>query len=130
MAAALLLDTHVWAWTFAADGLLSPAARRAIAAAHTVYVSPISFFEIGQKVRLGKWPELVPFAPRLVEVLRDQGGVAAPFTPEICLSASLRDWAHRDPIDRLLAATCEQLAVPLVTRDPAFAGLDGIARIW
>ena len=49
---AVLLDTHAWVWSFADDSLLSPAARQAITAADAVHVSPISFFEIGQKVRL------------------------------------------------------------------------------
>jgi PIN domain nuclease of toxin-antitoxin system len=38
--------------------------------------------------------------------------------------------AGRDPFDRLLAATCESLDVPLVTRDPVFAGLGRVHRIW
>ena len=93
-------------------------------------MSPISFFEIGQKVRLGKWPEMAPFAARLVDVLREQGGVVAPLTPEICLRASLSDWAHRDPFDRLLAATAERIARPLVSGDPVFADLAAVHRIW
>ena len=128
--AALLLDTHAWAWSFADDTLLSPAARAAILAADAVYVSPISFFEIGQKVRLGKWPGMAPFAARLPDVLREQGGVVAPFTPEICLGASLRDWEHRDPFDRLIAATSESLSIPLVSRDPVFFGLATLRCIW
>jgi PIN domain nuclease of toxin-antitoxin system len=127
---AVLLDTHAWVWSFAEEDRLSPAARSAIASAEAVYVSPISFFEIGQKVRLGKWPEMAPWASGLAELLREQGGVAAPFTPEICLHASLRDWAHRDPFDRLLASSAELLGLPLVTKDPAFAGLESLRRIW
>ena len=76
--ASVLLDTHAWAWSFAAPSLISPAARAAIVAADAVYVSPISFFEIGQKVRLGKWPEIAEAAPRLAELLREQRGVVAP----------------------------------------------------
>ena len=37
-------------------------------------VSPISFFEIAQKVRLGKWPEMAPFISRLPALLMEQGG--------------------------------------------------------
>ena len=33
-------------------------------AADSVLVSPITFFEIAQKVRLGKWPEMEPFVSR------------------------------------------------------------------
>lgn len=127
---AVLLDTHAWVWSFAEEERLSGRAKAAIAAAEAVLVSPISFFEIGQKVRLGKWPEMEPWAPRLAEILREQGGVVAPFTPEICLHASLRDWEHRDPFDRLLASSSELLGLPLVTKDPAFAEIEALRRIW
>ena len=51
---AVLLDTHAWTWSLSSDGRLSPAAMAEIAGAELVLVSPISFFEISQKVRLGK----------------------------------------------------------------------------
>ena len=126
----VLLDTHAWVWSFTCDARLSAPARSAIEAAATVYVSPISFFEIGQKIRLGKWPEMAPFASNLAEILRDQGGIAAPFTPEICLHASLRDWEHRDPFDRLLASSAEILGIPLVSKDSVFARLQTFRCVW
>jgi PIN domain nuclease of toxin-antitoxin system len=128
--ASVLLDTHAWVWSFSAPGLLSAAACAAIESADAVLVSPISFFEIGQKARLGKWPELAPHVSRLPEVLREQGGLAAPLTPEICLEAACLDWPHRDPFDRLLAATAARLSLSLVTRDPVFAELPAVRAVW
>ena len=125
----ILLDTHVWAWTLTDVSALSARARDALVSAAAVYVSPVSFFEIGQKVRLGKWPTMAPFVSRLGDILRDQGGMIAPLTAEICLDAGLRDWPHRDPFDRLLAATCARLDATLVTRDPVFTGM-GVACVW
>lgn len=127
---AVLLDTHAWVWSFASDAHLSDRARAAILDAGAVYVSPISFFEIGQKVRIGRWPEMAPQADRLADILAGQGGLPAPFTPEICLSASLADWAHRDPFDRLIAATAETLGLPLVSKDAVFADLPGVQTVW
>ena len=95
--------------------------------ADTVLVSPISFFEIAQKVRLGKWPEMVPFVDR-PGLLEDQGGVVASFGAAVCLMAGMMDWAHRDPFDRLIAATAQQEAVSLVSADVVFDGI--VARIW
>lgn len=130
MSAPVLLDTHAWVWSFAASSRLSGAARAAIRDAAGVHVSPISFFEIGQKVRLGKWPEMAGHAAALPDLLARQGGVAAALTPRIALDAALMDWAHRDPFDRLIAATAESLSLALVTCDAAFAGRPAVRTIW
>jgi PIN domain nuclease of toxin-antitoxin system len=126
----VLLDTHAWVWSFADPDRLSRHAARAIVDAAAVHVSPISFFEIGQKVRVGKWPEMADHLTDLPELLVRQGGVAAPFTPEICLDAAGLDWDHRDPFDRLLGATARAMDVALVTCDPAFANCPGTRLVW
>ncbi|WP_049733695.1 type II toxin-antitoxin system VapC family toxin [Rhizobium ecuadorense] len=130
----LLLDTHAWAWSLTGDERLSAKAVALIEKAETILVSPISLFEIGQKVRLGKWPEMEPFIGRLPEMLQEQGGIAAALTPEICLAAAIMDWAHRDPFDRLLAATATQNGIPIISADAIFDELAGnqlwIARFW
>ena len=95
---AILLDTHTWAWSLAGDARLSQRALVAINEADIVLVSPISFFEIAQKVRLGKWPEMVPFLDQLPSLLEAQGGVVANFGVAICLMAGMMDWSHRDPV--------------------------------
>ena len=124
----ILLDTHAWAWTLSGDSRLSTAALAALERAETVLVSPVSFFEIGEKVRLGKWPEMVPFVNQLAPLLAEQGGSVAPLEPSICLNAAMMDWDHRDPFDRLLAATANYYGLPLVSADTAFDGR--IPRIW
>jgi PIN domain nuclease of toxin-antitoxin system len=68
---AVLLDTHNWTWSLAGDRRLSAAALGAIEAAQNVLVSPITFFEIAQKVRLGKWPQMEPFIHRLPIISAD-----------------------------------------------------------
>lgn len=62
---AVLLDTHIWAWSFVNSAMLSEPARQAIAGAEAVHVSPITLFEITQQVRLGKWPGMEPYARTL-----------------------------------------------------------------
>lgn len=125
---AVLLDTHAWAWTLAGDERLSRPALAAIAGADTVLVSPITFFEIAQKVRLGKWPEMTPFVAGLTGLLRDQGGTVAALDPDICTEAGLMPWAHRDPFDRLLAATAMRRNLPLISADTVFDGI--VRRVW
>lgn len=81
----VLLDTHVWAWSLTADPRLSTAAVDVMRQVETVCVGAISFFEIGQKVRIGKWPEMVPFLDRLVSIADEQGAWVVDLSPEIAL---------------------------------------------
>lgn len=99
-----------------------------ISSANSIMVSAISFFEVAQKVRLGKWPEMAPHVDRLMELLASQNAVALPLEPADCLAAGQLDWPHRDPFDRLLAATALRRQIPLVSADPVFDRL--IQRIW
>lgn len=124
----ILLDTHAWTWSLAGDPRLSKTALLAIGAADAVLVSPISFFEIAQKVRLGKWPEMEPFVGDLDVLLQQQGGSVASLEPAIGLAAGRMIWTHRDPFDRLLAATALHYNLPLISADTAFDGV--VTRVW
>ncbi len=126
----VLLDTHAWAWSLTDDPRLSPRARLALATSSRVYVSPISFFEIAQKVRLGKWPEMSPHVATLPQLLTSQGASVAAVTPSIALAAGLMEWPHRDPFDRMVATTAQTYALDLVSADTIFDALDSLRRIW
>jgi PIN domain nuclease of toxin-antitoxin system len=125
---ALLLDTHVWAWTLTDDPRISVRARKEIAEAETIIVSAISFFEIAQKVRLNKWPEMAPYVDRLKDLLDSQRAVAAALEAADCLRAGTMDWPHRDPFGRFLAASALRRRIPIVSADTAFDAL--LTRIW
>ncbi len=127
---AVLLDTHTWAWSLTADARLSAKATALITEADSVFVSPISFFEIGQKVRIGKWPEMEPFVNNLPSLLEQQGGRVAALAPEICLKGAILAWEHRDPFDRLLAASALDLGMPLISADEVFDTLPAVSRLW
>jgi PIN domain nuclease of toxin-antitoxin system len=124
----LLLDTHAWAWSLAGDERLSKPALAAIEAADAVLVSPISFFEIARKVRLGKWPQMSPFVDQPPTLLHRQGGGLAGFDPEVAVTAGLLDWSHRDPFDRLLAAAAMRHDLRLVSADAVFDEI--VRRVW
>lgn len=128
MAPAVLLDTHAFVWGQFAPGRLTMAARAAIVEATAVYVSAISFFEIAQKARLGKWPEIVPHLADLPALHERQGGKFASLDADIALLAGTLDWPHRDPFDRLLAATALARRWLMVSADAAFDGV--VERVW
>ena len=124
----VLLDTHAWAWSLSDDPRLSMPSLDLIASADAVFVSPISFFEIAQKVRLGKWPEMDAFLEELPSLLRQQGGLSAALEPAICIAAGVLSWSRRDPFDRLLAATAKHYSLPLIFADTVFDEV--VTRIW
>lgn len=103
-------------------------------AADSIHVSVISFYEIAQKVRLGKWPEMALHASGLQEALAEQGYHSVNLTAEISQLAGLLEWDHRDPFDRMIAATSIHLKLPLISADAVFDELAGRkdwpGRIW
>jgi PIN domain nuclease of toxin-antitoxin system len=125
-----LLDTHIWAWMLTVDPILSPKARAAIDDAPSLFLSPASLYEISQKVRLGKWPLMERFASGLPDFAAEGGLTVAPLTAEVAILAGSLDWPHRDPFDRLLAATALVNGWPLISADPVFDSLTRLRRVW
>lgn len=98
-----LLDTNAFSMALTDD----PGCRKAhvrMREANRLAVSVVSFHEIGQKVRLGKWPELVVCIESLEQRALSDGYDLIPLTATACLNASMLDWDHRDPFDRMIAS--------------------------
>ena len=114
-----------------APSRLHESVKAVIREAESVHVSPISVYEVARKAELGKWPEVAPHFGALVA---DGQALSAPFTRSIAARAGTLPWRHRDPFDRLIAATAIELSYPLVSKDIAFDRLDGTAgwqgRVW
>lgn len=126
---ALLLDTGAFAMALTDDARLPLSVRDRIEGADRVAISVISFYEIGQKVRLGKWPEMAPFAAGLLDRALADGFDPIPLSPAAALIAALMDWEHRDPFDRIIAAVAQAEGMPIVSSDVAFDAL-GVPRVW
>jgi PIN domain nuclease of toxin-antitoxin system len=110
------------------DRRVSARAREEIAKADTILVSAITFFEIAQKARLGKWPEMSAYMDRLPDLLEKQRAVAASLEAADCVLAGTMEWPHRDPFNRLLAASALRRRVAIVSADPIFDAV--VARVW
>jgi len=106
---AVLPDTHAWIWSRMAPGRMVRPAKSAIVEADSVFVSPVGVYEVTRKARLGGWPEIVP---RLGELVAEAQTMTAPFTRAIAARAGILDGSHRDPFDRLIAATAIELRYP------------------
>ena len=81
------------------------------------------------KVRLGRWPEMQPHVAGLATLARDDGHDVLPLTSAAALEASMMDWPHRDPFDRVIATTARHEALALISSDTAFDALR-IERLW
>ena len=105
--------------------------KTAILEADAVHVSPISVYEVVRKARLGEWPEIVPHIDAL---LTEQQTLSAPFTRAVAARAGALECMHRDPFDRIIAATAIEMGWALISKDPEFDALDGTrgwrGRVW
>ncbi len=65
---------------------------------------------------------------RLPALLTDQRGSVAILEPAVCVVAGMLTWPHRDPFDRLLAATAIHDSLPIVSADAILDGM--VPGLW
>jgi PIN domain nuclease of toxin-antitoxin system len=131
---AVLLDTHAWMWSILDKRRLSAPIRNLLGAAGPVLVSVVSIYEVAHKARLGKWPEVAPKVDRLNEEAHAQGVRLVDVDGRVALKAAQFDWTHRDPFDRLIAATAILRSATLISADKQFDDLNALpnwpGRLW
>jgi len=126
----LLLDTHTLLWFLSNDPKLSATARTAIEnLANVRYLSPASLVEIALKVRLGKLKLHAPFASLFPIQLIANDIHLIHLEPERIEPLTTLPLHHKDPFDRLIAATALVEGLTLVSIDKAFDAY-GISRLW
>lgn len=126
---AFLLDTNAFSMVLAGDSRLSGRVREMIESADRILVSAVSFYEIAQKVRIGKWAQMEPLIETMHERAVEFGFDLIAITPAMARDAGMLDWSHRDPFDRMIAAVALQERVAVVSSDAAF-DVVGVKRIW
>ena len=127
----LIVDTHVLAWVFKHRRRLSQEAIACLELTEEVIVSSASLYEIAYKVQLGKWEEMRSAVPSLVSEIESRSYAIRSLDAAIMLTAGRLDWPHRDPFDRMIAATAIALDLPLLSADAAFDTCPApIRRIW
>jgi PIN domain nuclease of toxin-antitoxin system len=117
----IMLDTSALLfWTLDPDRL-SERAAKSILAADSIVISSISIWEIGLKVKRGKLQ--IPLSiDHYADGLQHLDGleIRDVDVPTWLQNLALR-WDHRDPADRTIVATAQQLGCPLVTSDRKIA---------
>ncbi|MGQ0593944.1 MAG: type II toxin-antitoxin system VapC family toxin [Gammaproteobacteria bacterium] len=115
----LLLDTCAFLWLIAGGRELSATAESLFRdPANTVFLSPVSFWEIVVKHRLGRLPLPEPpqvFVPRQRQQHRI---LSLPLDEEAVQQlARLPDY-HKDPFDRMLICQAIAQGLVILTPDP------------
>jgi PIN domain nuclease of toxin-antitoxin system len=127
----VVLDTCALLWWTLSPDSLSPAARKACAeaAGQTLYISSISVWEIGLKVKKNKLELPLPF-PEYVSRLKQISNLTIlPVTEDTWAANLALEWDNANPADRTIVATATALNVPIITKDQSI--IDYYSRtIW
>jgi PIN domain nuclease of toxin-antitoxin system len=114
----LLLDTHIFLWSFLEPDRLTETVADALeASSNELWLSPISTWEcllLAKKGRAILEPDPVVWLRKRLEELRP---IEAPVNHEVAIESERIDLAHQDPADRFLAATAVVFDLTLVTAD-------------
>ncbi len=126
-----LLDTCAILFAALRPEMLSPLAVRILSDPEVrVYVSPVSLWEIGLKVRIGK----IGLGCDLPEFLIKSGLAAS--TEELPLTWADSMWSerlpghHADPFDRMLIAQAIEAGLTLLTKDRWIAEYSEVRVAW
>ena len=126
----LLLDTHAFAWWALDDPALSLGAHAAIFdASNEVFVSAVSAWEMANKFRRGRWPQIAAVVANIATVIAAQGFNELPITITHAKAAGALPEPHRDPFDRILIAQALAENMTVVSNERAFDAY-GVSRIW
>lgn len=129
-AVTLLLDTHVFVWWLHGDERLRPRIRDVIEQNRgDTYVSAISAYEMAQKYRLGKWPEVAPFMEGFERLAAAANLSILNIAPLHAIRAGLIPGKHRDPFDRMLVAQATIEGLRIVSSDRGLKLL-GVEPLW
>ena len=120
----VLLDTHILLWALSDDPRLSIKARKLIENAAEIYVSAATFWEMAIKVGLGK---LKVDLDEIREYCLESGFIELPITSEHAIAVKDLEHHHKDPFDRLIAATAISEPMKLMTADPQLAHYTSLA---
>lgn len=126
----LLLDTCALLWLLGDNPRLSSTAKAALLnPANERWLSPISLLEIAIKVRLGKLPLPKPYSVLFpAELVRNDIHLLS-LDPEHIEPLAILPLHHRDPFDRVIAATTLVEGLCLVSADAMF-DCYGLTRLW
>lgn len=127
-----MLDTHIWVWWVDGAAELSEDHRAVLEEHETrgLGVSAISCWEIAKLVEYERLALPCPIEEWFGLALSHPGVRLLDLTPRIAVeSTRLPEPFHRDPADRIVAATARILDCPLVSADARIRGYPHVQRL-
>jgi PIN domain nuclease of toxin-antitoxin system len=129
----IICDTHVLLfWADSPEKLSSTAldaVEAGIAKGHLA-CSDISFWEIAMLFKNGKLSRNAEPLNYMNDLVLGLNLTVYPVTPEIALLSQADFFPHKDPADRLIAATALHHRLPLLTADKTLRQIDRLNIIW
>lgn len=120
----VLFDTHSLVWWLQDDYRVGERGMKALKdPGTTALVSAVTAFELANKFRIGKWPDVGPLLQVFEQAMLDEGFELLPISAQHALLAGRLPGTHRDPFDRLLAAQSILERCPIISNDPAMKEL-------
>jgi PIN domain nuclease of toxin-antitoxin system len=114
----LLLDTHIWLWSFREPSRLTRRVSRELQKPdNELWLSSISIWEflvLCEKGRIVPKEDPHKLVARMMEI---SPLLEAPITHEVALETGRVQLSHKDPADRFLLATARVFDLTLVTAD-------------
>jgi PIN domain nuclease of toxin-antitoxin system len=126
----LLLDTHIWVWSFLEPRKIAPRIGGILRdAANEKWLSPISLWELMILVEKKRVALNMNTEVWIGQALREAPIREAPLTAEVVLAINKISLPHRDPADTFLAATAFAFGLTLVTSDARLLSVKGLSSL-
>ena len=129
----IICDTHILIFWQDAPQRLSAAAQDALDTGmvnKTLACSDISFWEIAMLIHSGRLRNDIATVQYMTDLCLALSLTVLPITPELASLSQEDFFLHKDPADRLIAATAIYHNAPLITADKKLRGLDPLTVIW
>jgi PIN domain nuclease of toxin-antitoxin system len=126
----VLLDTHIWIWSFLEPERIVPRVARVLDdSSSEKWLSPVSVWEF--MVLVGKGRVKLTLEPMewVAKALRDFPIREAPLITDVVLAMPTITLPHKDPADAFLVATAKVFDLTLVTSDSRLLAAKGISLL-
>ncbi len=131
----MVIDSHVLLWWLTDAGKLSTRAGDFLtsceAGEQQCVLAGVSLWELEHKRRKGRLPLANPVRTWLPKLQALEFVKLTGTSLDLWLSAAELAWTHRDPADRLIAATALARGVSVLTKDRRFHAPDApVSAVW